>query len=203
MKNIVCIALAFILTIALNAQEDLTKYGIADEVAPKGLAIGAELPAAKGQLADKKLVSLNDLQGEGALVVVFFRGSWCPYCNQQLSDIADSKNLFQEKGAKIVAITPEKGDQEELDDSGIIFIYDNTTELMQTFDVDFKVTDGYQKKLKTFKNIELAEHNGQEEAILPVPGTFIFNKEGKLVARYFDINYKERPSAEWILERLP
>jgi len=202
-KNMASIVMAFALTLTVNAQEDFTKYGIADKDAPQGLEIGSELPLVKGKLANNELVSLDELQENGSLVVVFFRGSWCPYCNQHLAVIADSMQFFSDKKARVVAITPEMGEQEEFDESGITFLHDYLMELMQTFDVDFHVTEGYQNKLMKFKHIDLAEHNGQQQAILPVPGTFIFDKEGKLVARFVDVNYKERPSAAWILENLP
>jgi peroxiredoxin len=77
--------------------------------AQERLPNGSKAPffAAKDQ--NGKLVDSKQLLKKGLLVVMFYRGYWCPYCNRQMSQIADSMMMITDLGATVVAITPEKG----------------------------------------------------------------------------------------------
>ena len=184
------------------AAQDLTKFGIADNEAPRGLVIGEKLPNELGIDAQNNRVELNTIKGEGALVVIFFRGEWCPYCSKHLSAVSDSIALLHKAGASVVAITPDLEEDKSKMGDNIVFLYDEGNKLMQAFDVDFRVTPEMAAKFKNYKGVELTERNGQKKAVLPVPGTFVFNAEGKLVAKHIDVNYTKRSTVAWMLEKL-
>ncbi|MDF1550279.1 MAG: hypothetical protein P1P88_20805, partial [Bacteroidales bacterium] len=61
----------------------------------------------------------------------------------------------------------------------------------------------YQKKIRRFKRISIAENNGKEKAVLPVPATFIIDQSGTVVYRHFDYNFKNRASIGAIVSNLP
>ena len=82
-------------------------------------------------------------------------------------------------------------------------ILDKDESLMQAFDVDFEVTNGYHKKIKTFLFADIAKNNNKETAKLPVPATFIIDQSGTISYRQFDLNYKNRASIKEIVKNLP
>lgn len=194
--------LLIMLSGVLVAQEDLSKYGIVDSEAPKGLAIGTKLPNESGIDASGNSIKLSEINKQGALVVIFFRGEWCPYCTQHISAVSDSIAMLKNAGATVVAISPEMKKEGNKLGNDIVFLYDKGNKLMEAFNVDFRVTKAYQSKVMDYKNFDLADHNGQKEAVLPVPGTFVFNAEGKLVGKHIDVNYSERSTVAWMLEQL-
>jgi peroxiredoxin len=79
---------------------------------------------------------------------------------------------------------------------------DLNEEVMKSYDVLFSVTKGYQHKVSLGKFTSISNHNGQDEAHLPVPATFIIDRNQKIVFRHFDYDYSERASVEEILEAL-
>lgn len=200
-QGITIILLTFIGSVVFG-QKDLSKFGIADDEAPKGLEVGARLPNGEGIGAEGELMKLSSIKQEGALIVIFFRGEWCPYCTQHLAAVSDSIAMLQKAGATVVAITPEMKREGDEMGSDIIFLYDKENKLMEAFDVDFQVTKAYQDKVMNYKSFDLADHNGQEKAVLPIPGTFVFDANGKLVGKHIDVNYTERSTVAWMLEQL-
>jgi peroxiredoxin len=77
---------------------------------PEGLFINSKAPDFKSKDQDGKDVSLRELRKKGPVVIVFYRGNWCPYCNRHLQQLQDSLQLIKQKGAQLVAITPELQD---------------------------------------------------------------------------------------------
>jgi len=71
------------------------------------LAVGSVAPAFKGLDAAGRPVELQQLLKKGPVVLYFYRGQWCPYCNKQLSQLQDSLQLLTAKGAQVVVVTPE------------------------------------------------------------------------------------------------
>ncbi len=190
-----------------NDASDLTKYGM--KINPTyelgGLAAGTTAPLFN------KLTNLGDqfdLKKElekNPVVVIFYRGYWCPLCHKHLSqfqeDLLQSKKQFS-----VVAITPEQFEfvekTVEKDALTIPVIYDDDESIMKNYKVAFEVTEAYQKKIKTFKGQDIAENNGKENATLPVPATYIIRQDGKIIKTFYDPNYKTRASVTDILEHL-
>jgi peroxiredoxin len=73
---------------------------------------------------------------------------------------------------------------------------------MKDYDVMFRVTKDYQDKILSSESIDIAKNNGREAARLPVPATYIINREGIIVAVQFDPDYKNRASVKWMIKNL-
>ncbi len=156
---------------------------------------------------DEKAVKLSELYKDQPLVVIFYRGHWCPACDQHLSEFSKNVSQIEEKGAKVIAVTPETYENisKTRENTGLnIPIYsDSDGEIMDAFDVDFQVTEEYEKKIQEKLNTSIKETNDEEIAILPVPATYIINKEGTIVYSHFDPDYNKRATVEDIVENLP
>ncbi len=81
-------------------------------------------------------------------------------------------------------------------------IYGNES-IIRAYGVSFRVTDSYNRKIKFGLMTDIASNNGQEEATLPIPATYIIDRDGSIIARQFDPDYKNRASVKWILDHLP
>src|SRR5437868_13599411 len=96
MKNISATILCFFVLMTAFSQEK-----------PEGLFINSKAFDFKARDQRDQEISLKELRKKGNVVVLFYRGNWCPYCNRELKRFQDSLLLIQNKGAQLVAITPE------------------------------------------------------------------------------------------------
>ncbi len=208
MRKYLLITIAILMPILLSAQaRKLKKYGITDPIVPVGIKVGEKAPAFKAMDQNGYLIDMNSMLESGPVVLIFYRGYWCPYCSRALKSYADSINHITDKGTWFIAVTPETtiGVAKTVDETNIKFsvITDKDGNIMNAFDVAFNVTIEYAKKIKRFRKVSISKNNGQVSAILPVPATYIIDKSGTIVYRHFDYNYKKRASIGEILANLP
>lgn len=172
---------------------------------PKGLNVNDKAPAFAATDQNGKVFDLNDQLKKGDVVLVFYRGQWCPYCNKQLKSLEDSLSLIMAKGATLVAITPEKPENIsktiEKTKAAYPILFDDGLKIMKSYDVAFAVDDKTVEKYKGY-GIDFSQANGNNGANLPVPAVYIINKEGKIIYRYFDADYRFRASVAEILAHL-
>jgi peroxiredoxin len=173
--------------------------------APEGLFIASKAPdfKAKDQLGNE--VKLKDLLKKGKVVLLFYRGYWCPYCNRELSRLNDSLHLIAEKGATVVAVTPEKPDyiDSTLSKTKARFsiLYDEGMKIMKAYDVEFEVQENV---LTRYRNagIDIEKNNGSNGKYLPVPAVYIIDKESTVTYRFFNQDYRKRPTVKELLDNL-
>lgn len=186
---------------------DYAKFGMDNGDLPEGLEEGDPAPEVSFVGEDGKEVALADLYKDQPVVVLFYRGYWCPVCNKYLSDFASRAEQIEEKGAKLVAITPESYDNvaKTVENTGAEFTIfsDPDGRVIEAFDVDFDVTKDYQNLVQEKLGTSIAEANASGETVLPVPATFIIDTDGTIVFRQFNPDYTQRASVEEIIKNLP
>lgn len=193
---------------AAGAQTDLARLGmnVTEENAPKGLMVGEKAPAFSGIDQYNQEVSLEGMLAEGEVVLIFYRGDWCPVCSRYLKRFQDSLQLIVEAGAQVVAVTPETNNnvQQTIEkaDAKFRILSDLDHSIMDAYDVTFRVTDAYNERIKSGKGESIEENNGDEEPYLPVPATYIINQEGEIILRQFDPNYRNRASIAAMIQAL-
>ncbi len=182
----------------------LTLIGHSQEK-PEGLFINSHAPDFKAKDQNGKEVSLRELKKKGNVVLVFYRGNWCPYCNKYLKKLQDSLQMITQRKAQLVAITSEASDgiDSTIKKTGAKFsiIYDQDMHIAQNYKVAYLVDDLTTRRYKT-AGIDLLSINHQKEATLPVPAVYIVNKEGSIIFRYFENDYKKRLPVREILKAL-
>jgi peroxiredoxin len=194
MKRLYTLFAGLLLTANVMAQET-----------PKGLSMGAKAPLFTGKDQDGKQVSLQNMLKKGSVVLFFYRGEWCPYCNRQLSQMEDSLSMITGKGATVVAVTPEK--PENIDKTisktkaTYTILHDDKLKVMKEYDVAYAVNIDLDSKLKGY-GVDLGIANGSNGSNLPVPAVYIIDKSGKITYRYFNTDYTKRPSVAEILKHL-
>jgi peroxiredoxin len=173
---------------------------------PHGLSVGDKAPDFTGYDQTGKQVELKKLLEQGPIILFFYRGKWCSVCSRYLNDYQDSLKVLTDQGFNVVAITPESIENVEqtvkLHNLTFTVIYDCQEKIMKDYEVMFSVTKAYQEKIKSKYSIDIAENNGRDAARLPVPATYIINRDGIVVAVQFDPDYKNRASVKWMLKNL-
>ncbi|KAF2519987.1 AhpC/TSA family protein [Flavobacterium salilacus subsp. salilacus] len=190
-----------------DEKPDYVGFGMEEDDLPQGLKVGDKVPDVVMMTDDNKEVNLKDLYSDQPVVVLFYRAYWCPVCTQHLLELAKRAKEIEDKGVKLVAITPETYENvaKTKDDTGANFtiISDADGKIMNAFDVDFKVRNDYQDMIEKKLSASVAKTNASGEAVLPVPATYIIDTDGKIVYRQFNPNYRERASVQEILDNLP
>jgi peroxiredoxin len=183
----------------------LTTVGLFAQEAPEGLFIGSKAPDFKGKDQNEKDIKLKDLLKKGKVVLVFYRGQWCPYCNRQLSALQDSLQLIIDKGATLLAVSPEKSEMidktVEKTKAEYSVIHDKDLKIMKAYDVEFEVPENTVTRYRN-AGIDLEKANGENGKYLPVPAVYIIDQESTVTYRFFDKDYKKRPSVKDLLDNL-
>jgi peroxiredoxin len=195
MKKIITLIAILAVSLSLSAQGK-----------PEGLFINSKAPDFKVKDQSGMEVSLKELRKKGPVVLMFYRGNWCPYCNRHLAKMQDSLQLIAEKGATLVAITPEQaeGVAQTIDKTKAVYsiLSDTEMKIAKAYKVDYAVDD---RTVNRYKNagIDLLQTNGQKgKAMLPVPAVYIINKDGAITYRFFEEDYKKRPSVRELLAEI-
>jgi peroxiredoxin len=187
---------------------DFPKFGIETQNShlPQGLKAGDRAPSFSGYDQNGTHIESKKILEKGPVVLFFYRGKWCPVCSKYLSNYQDSLNILTDMGVNLVAITPESIENVEqtvkLHTLTYTVIYDCQEQIMKDFDVMFNVTKAYQDLVSSYLSIDIAKNNGREAARLPVPATYIINRDGIIVAVQFDPNYNNRASVKWMIKNL-
>ena len=137
-----------------------------------------------------------------AVVLFFYRGQWCPYCNKQISHLQDSLELLTTKGAYVIGVTPETGENinKTIDKTHASFsiVQDKGYAIMKAYQVNYVVDADMYAKLKGY-GVDLEKNNGNTDHVLPVPATYVIDKSGKIIYAHVDKDYTKRPPVSAIL----
>ncbi|MCC9606103.1 AhpC/TSA family protein [Blastopirellula sp. JC732] len=152
-------------------------------------AIDAELTGWNG-----KTVKLSDAWSEGPVVLMWYRGGWCPYCNLQLRAMQKELKAIEGAGAKLIVLTPELPEKAketaEANDVDFVALYDKENGLARKYGLVFALPDPilplYRDRLK------LAEVNGSDAMELPLSATYVIDTKGKIRYAFLDADYTQR-----------
>lgn len=156
------------------------------------------LPSAKGES-----VLLSQLQTKGSVVVTFYRGSWCPYCNLQLRAMYSRLDEIHSLGAQLVAISPEVPDESlsktEIDDMTFPVLSDQDAKVAQQFGVAWEVPEVILQHMRNDRNLDLSDINNGNGSVLPIPATFIIDRDGIVQWRFIEVDYRMRAEPDDII----
>ena len=171
-----------------------------------GLSVGDKVKDFRATDQDENNIQLSELLKKGKVVIVFYRGQWCPICMPHLRKLQKDLTKVENKGASILIITPEKQEniQKTRLKTGITIpvIYDENYKIMVDFDVAFLPTKGLRFMYNIILRADLKNAQSDDSQTLPVPATFIIDTDGKVIWRHFNRDYKKRASVNEILKQL-
>ena len=170
-----------------------------------GLKVGAQAPDFTLNNAFGSPVTLSEEWQKGPVILVFYRGAWCPFCNLHLHVLQESVPAFRSYGAQLIAVTPQRPDKsaEQIKKDGLPFevLSDLESAVMKAYGLYYEL-DPELVEVYVRHGLNVAEYNGEGRNVLPVPGTFIIDTQGVIRAVHADVDYKERMEPEAILKAL-
>jgi peroxiredoxin len=170
---------------------------IASGLAGRALKAGDVAPAFTLHDADGNAVSSKDLLAHGPLILTFYRGVWCPYCNLDLQALQAALPELEARGARLVAVSPQTqaNSRRSMRDNklGFPILSDPGNEVAASFGLRFKLPDYLIDLYKNaFKN-DLAVANGDPSWTLPMPARFVVGTDGVIAYAEVNPDYTRRP----------
>jgi len=184
----------------MSELQEFQKLVIANAQNVKGMKVGDKAPDFTLPNAVGRNVSLSHCLKSGPVILKFYRGEWCPICNLDLREIQRNLKQFEEFGAIVLAISPQKPDDaltmKQKNELGFEVLSDVDQKVIQSYNIQFDPGDDYHQRR------DLTKLNADGSKLLPVPATFIIKRDFKIVAAHVEANYTERMSTEEILGAL-
>ncbi len=159
---------------------------------------------------------LADYLAHGPLVLTFYRGVWCPYCNLQLKEYRDHLREIEGAGATLVAITPEKpnameilvgsGAHQDILDMAITdvpfdVLHDAGSQVAEAFGLVFELPESH-RQLLSMLNVDVTALNGDASFTFPDPATYVIKPSGEIAWAFVPNNYRRRAEVAQIIDAL-
>ena len=184
---------------------DKNKIVSADDAAKNALNVGAKMPSFSLKDSNGKTVNSDDLLKQGNLVVVFYRGSWCPFCNLYLRNLQKNLARIKAAGGNLVAVSVENPDNSlsvaKKNELGFTVLSDPNLTLARKFGIVYQMPKETAELYKS-RGLNVAEHNQMEKAELPLSATYVVNQKGEIVYAFLESDYKKRADPQVIIETL-
>lgn len=199
-------ALIIIYLITLNQNTIMSQDTYRKAKEAKGLPVGSVVPDFAAHDMEGNPFVLTEQLKKGPLVLIFYRGHWCPVCNKHLKKLQDSLQLIYDRGATVVAVSPEKTAllRKTAGKTGAEFIllHDQAYAISDAFDVTFRPDSMSRIMYNAVLGANLKNAHDDDSQRLPVPATFIIAQDGKILWRHFDPDYKKRSTVQDIIKHL-
>lgn len=178
---------------------------IASGAAQRVLKAGNKVPAFTLVDPDGEAVSSADLLAKGPLVITFYRGVWCPYCNMELQALQEALPQLQALGASLIAISPQNpvNSRKSVRQNALSFpiLSDPHNDVAAAFGLRFQLPDYLVDLYKSLKN-DLPAFNGDPSWTLPMPARFVVGQDGTILYAEVNPDYTRRPEPEDMLPAL-
>jgi peroxiredoxin len=190
----------FIPIMERNARE-LAASGLAESaLGPGAAAPRFTLPSATG-----RPVSLDDLLASGPVVLTFYRGAWCPYCNLALRALQQHHDAITARGARLVAVSPQIPDESLslTEKHGLAFdvLSDLGSDVAKQYGIAFDLSTELAETYDAF-GFELQRVNGGHARTLPLPATYVIDRDGVITWAFVETDYTQRAEPSDILAAL-
>lgn len=178
----------------------------AGAISPSMLKVGDRAPAIVLMNAKGQTVDVARLLKKGPVIVTFYRGGWCPYCNLELKAYQQILPEIAAAGASLIAISPEKPDESlstaEKNALSFEVLSDVGQNVGRAFGLVYDFTDELKSAYRGF-NLDIPARNGTpEEWALPVSATYVIDRDGIIVYAYTDPDYRDRADPREVLAAL-
>jgi peroxiredoxin len=164
-------------------------------IVKNALQVGAKAPDFTLPDSNGKSVTLSTLLAKGPVVVTFYRGGWCPFCDLQLRAYQEALPEIRRLGGELVAISPQTPDyaMSDVEKKALTFpvLSDAHNAAARKFGLVFNLSEAFQALQTGFGSV-LPKFNGDDSWELPMPGTFVLDRTGTIRLAHVDPNYMVR-----------
>ncbi len=152
-----------------------------------------------------RMVSLGETLTQGPVVLSFNRGHWCPFCKIELWSMSEAEREFAEFGARIVSIMPER----QSSTASIVAELLNRLPVLSDMDNGYAMSLGLAmwvgdrvRELMVEHGLSLDAFQGNDAWLLPLPATFVIGRQGRILARFVDPDFRTRMAIDDIVKAL-
>ena len=174
-----------------------TQELIASGQAGRAVKAGEVAPAFALPDPDGNTVSSRQLLAKGPLVVTFYRGVWCPYCNLDLQALEESRSQIEARGASLVAISmqtaPNSRKSQRENNLGFPILTDFKGTLADQFGLRWNLSDEMVNFYKNMAGLDLSKINGEDSWTLPMPARYVIGQDGVIAYAEVNPDYSKRP----------
>ncbi len=150
-------------------------------------------------------LSLSTLLHDGPVVISFYRGAWCPYCNLEMQALQKALPEIEAAGGRLIAIAPETAEHAgEIRDKGNLtfpILQDSDNIVATAYGLVFTLPESLREVYQSF-GIDLAESQGNDHFELPMPATYIVGPDGQVAYTFVDVDYTQRAEPAEIVKQL-
>lgn len=168
----------------------------------KGLAVGAKVPDfTLGDTKGQGITLYEELQ-RGPVILVFYRGAWCPFCNLELKAYQRIMDDIKAAGTQLIAISPQTPDNslslKEKHELTFHVLSDPSNHVAEAFNLKFKIPE-YLIELHRSLNMPIDQFNGDNSWEIPVPATYVIDRDGIICAAVTDPDFRTRMEPNEVL----
>ncbi|MDR5836546.1 peroxiredoxin-like family protein [Caballeronia sp. LZ034LL] len=178
---------------------------IAGGQAERSLKVGDLAPTFTLTTAEGERVSSTDMLEQGPLVVTFYRGVWCPYCNLDLQAIEEVADEIRALGATLVSLSMQTAanslKSQRQNKLSYPILVDEGGKTADAFGIRFRLQDELINAYKGF-NVDLPEINGEPSWTLPMPARYVIARDGTIAYAEVSPDYTQRPDPSELVAAL-
>ena len=178
---------------------------LANKLPSPGIAVGESAPDFTLTDAFGVQVNLKENLKKGPVVLVFYRGAWCPFCNLHLHALKSRIDDFKKYNAQLIAVTPQQPDKSavQVKEKSLPFkvLSDLDSQVMKNYRLYFEL-DPQLVAIYKRVGLDVESFNGKGRNVLPVPGTFVIDQKGVVRAMQAETDYTKRMEPDDIVEAL-
>ena len=190
------------LKIMHGATRDLANSGIQEKV----LKVGDPMPEFSLKNQDGTEITLAECLAQGPLVLTFYRGFWCPYCNEDLANLNNYVEEIESLGAKVLALSPELPTYSQkiraMRKLTFDILHDPSNQTAAKVGLKWFMVDPLKSLYRDKFNINFDIYHGDNEWSLPMPARILVSQDG--IIRYIEFNpdYRKRPDPDEVIDAL-
>lgn len=184
------------------------------DIAERALGEGAAAPGFSLANQHGQTRTLAGYLGRGALVLTFYRGVWCPYCNLQIREYAQRLDEIRGAGAELVALSPEQANAADIyltngvdpsllagapENVPFDILYDEHSTVARAFGLTFTLPESHRQLLSMLK-VDVVVANGDDSFAFPDPATYVIAPNGVVAWAFVPNNYRRRAEVEHIVK---
>ncbi|NQV78791.1 MAG: AhpC/TSA family protein [Lutibacter sp.] len=179
---------------------------VTSQINNEHLKVGELAPKIVGINQFNLEIDSDNILKENKILLLFYRGNWCPHCNKHLASLQNNIENFTKKGVYVIVVTPEKVDKiketSKKFNATFSIIHDSDNKIMNEYKVAFDVNKDNVPNYFEFTLKRVREYNEIENNVLPVPATYLIDKNHKISYVHYDSDYSKRSDFTEILEKI-
>lgn len=184
----------------------IISINLSAQISDDNFKIGDKAPSFSGIDQNGKTIISDNILKTNKILLVFYRGYWCPHCRKHLTSLQEHLDEFSKKGVYVIVVTPET--EEKIAETNkkikanFSIIHDVDNRIMNDYGVAFEVNKENVPSYYGFVSKKVAEYNIENNNVLPVPATYLIDANHKFLYIHFDPDYKKRSDLEELLNSL-